>query len=82
VKGYKLFVIYDVMYRLPIYFKMRGINDADGPSLKEMVEKAMEITGKRIKRVYIDRGFYNGANFLWFGEEGMEYVTRSYFFQW
>ncbi|MCW3140772.1 MAG: hypothetical protein N2V72_01120 [Methanophagales archaeon] len=41
MKGYKLFVIYDVMYRLPIYFKMRGINDADGPSLKEMVEKAM-----------------------------------------
>jgi hypothetical protein len=77
VKGYKLFVIYDVVYRIPIYFEVRGINDADSPSLKEMLEKAMEITGKRIKRVYIDRGFYDEANFRWLGEEGMEYVTRG-----
>ena len=77
VRGYKLFVIYDVVYRIPIYFEVRGINDADGPSLKEMVEKAMEITGKRIKRVYIDRGFYDEANFRWLAEEGVEYVTRG-----
>jgi|GEM_PF-996224 len=78
VKGYKLFVIYDVVYRIPIYFEVRGINDADGPSLKEMVEKAMEITGKRIKRVYIDRGFYDEENFLWLDKkEHMEYVTRG-----
>jgi len=78
VKGYKLFVIYDVVYRIPIYFEVRGINDADGPSLKEMVEKAMEITGKRIKRVYIDRGFYDEANFRWLDEkEHIEYVTRG-----
>ena len=76
-RGYKLFVIYDVVYRIPIYFEVRGINDADGPSLREMVEKAMEITGKRIKRVYIDRGFYDEANFRWLGEEGMEYITRG-----
>ena len=78
VRGYKLFVIYDVVYRIPIYFEVRGINDADGPSLKEMVEKAMEITGKRIKRVYIDRGFYDEANFRWLDEkEHIEYVTRG-----
>ena len=76
-RGYKLFVIYDVGYRIPIYFEVRGINDADGPSLKEMVEKAMEIAGKRIKRVYIDRGFYDVANFRWLAEEGMEYITRG-----
>jgi len=29
-RGYKLFVIYDVVYRIPIYFEVRGINDADG----------------------------------------------------
>jgi hypothetical protein len=77
VKGYKLFVIYDVVYRIPIYFEVRGINDADSPSLKEMLEKAMEITGKRIKRVYIDRGFYDEANFRWLGGAEMEYVTRG-----
>ena len=65
VIGYKLFVIYDVVYRIPIYFEVRGINEADSPSLKEMVEKAEEITGKRIKRLYIDRGFYDEENFLW-----------------
>ncbi len=27
VRGYKLFVIYDVVYRIPIYFEVRGIND-------------------------------------------------------
>jgi len=42
-----------------------------------MVEKAMEIAGKRIKRVYIDRGFYDVANFRWLAEEGMEYITRG-----
>jgi hypothetical protein len=76
VRGYKLFVIYDVVYRIPIYFEVQGINDADGPSLKQMVEKAMEITGKRIKRIYIDRGFYDEANFRWLDTEGIEYVTR------
>ena len=77
VRGYKLFVIYDVVYRIPIYFEVRGINDADGPSLKGMVEEAMEVTGKRIKRIYIDRGFYDEANFRWLDEEGIEYVTRG-----
>lgn len=84
VRGYKLFVIYDVVHRIPIYFEVRGINDADGPSLKEMVEKAMEITGKRIKKIYIDRGFYDEENFLWLKKEGVEFVTRgkkgTYFF--
>jgi hypothetical protein len=78
MRGYKLFVIYDVVYRIPIYFEVRGINDADAPPLKEMVKKAKEITGTSIKRLYIDRGFYDEANFLWLdGEEHMEYVTRG-----
>ena len=78
VRGYKLFVIYDVVYRIPIYFEIRGINDADAPPLQEMVKKAKEITGKKIKRLYIDRGFYDEANFLWLGgKEHMEYVTRG-----
>jgi hypothetical protein len=78
VIGYKLFVIYDVVYRIPIYFEVRGINEADAPSLKEMVEKAEEITGKRIKRLYIDRGFYDEKNFLWLDKKKhVEYVTRG-----
>jgi uncharacterized protein with GYD domain len=78
VMGYKLFVIYDVVYRIPIYFEVRGINEADAPSLQDMVKKAVEITGKKIKRLYIDRGFYDEANFLWLDDkEHMEYVTRG-----
>ena len=78
VRGYKLFVIYDVVYRILIYFEVRGINDADAPPLKEMVKKAKEITGTSIKRLYIDRGFYDEANFLWLDDkEHMEYVTRG-----
>ena len=78
VIGYKLFVIYDVVYRIPIYFEVRGINEADAPSLKEMVEKAEEITGKRIKRLYIDRGFYDEKNFVWLDKKKhVEYVTRG-----
>jgi len=78
VRGYKLFVIYDVVYRIPIYFEVRGINDADAPPLKEMVKKAKQITGTSIKRLYIDRGFYDEANFLWLDDkEHIEYVTRG-----
>ena len=78
VIGYKLFVVYDVVHRIPIYFEVRGINEADAPSLKEMVGKAEEITGKRIKRLYIDRGFYDEDNFLWLDKEKhVEYVTRG-----
>ncbi|KAF5427883.1 hypothetical protein C5S39_12660 [Candidatus Methanophagaceae archaeon] len=58
-------MIYDVVYRIPIYFEVRGINDADAPPLKGMVKKAKEITGTSIKRLYIDRGFYDKAIFLW-----------------
>jgi len=76
VRGYKLFVIYDVVYRIPIYFEVRGINDADAPPLQDMVKKAVETTGKKIKRLYIDPGFYDEANFLWLdGKEHTEYVT-------
>lgn len=87
VKGYKLFVIYDVVHRIPIYFDVHPINDADGSELKKMVEKSMEMTGRRIKRMYIDRGFYDETNFMWLGkeEEKIEFITRgkreTYFFK-
>ena len=78
VRGYKLFVIYDVVYRIPIYFEVRAINDADAPPLQNMVKKAVETTGKKIKRLYIDHGFYDEANFLWLdGKKHTEYVTRG-----
>lgn len=76
VNGYKLYVIYDVVYRIPIYFEIRGINDADGPLLKELVKNAKEWTGKKIKKIYIDRGFYDEDNFMWLNEK-MKYVTRG-----
>jgi len=78
VIGYKLFVIYDVVHRIPIYFEVRGINEADAPSLKWMVERAEEITGKSIKRLYIDRRFYDEENFVWLDKKKhVEYVTRG-----
>jgi hypothetical protein len=79
VNGYKLYVIYDVIYRIPIYFEIKGINDADSPKLQELVKNAMEWTGKKIKKIYIDRGFYDEDNFMWLNEEkrNIKYVTRG-----
>lgn len=79
VTGYKLFVIYDVIYRIPIYFEIRGINEADSPKLQELVKNAMDWTGKKIKKIYIDRGFYDEDNFMWLNEEkqNIKYVTRG-----
>jgi len=79
VTGYKLFVIYDVIYRIPIYFEIRGINEADSPKLQELVKNAMEWTGKKIKKIYIDRGFYDEDNFMWLNQEkrNIKYVTRG-----
>jgi len=79
VTGYKLYVIYDVVYRIPIYFEIRGINEADGPILQDLVKKAMEWTGKKIKKIFIDRGFYGEDNFMWFNKEkqNIKYVTRG-----
>ncbi len=79
VTGYKLFVIYDVIYRIPIYFEIRGINEADSPKLQELVKNAMEWTGKKIKKIYIDRGFYAEDNFMWLNQEkrNIKYVTRG-----
>lgn len=38
----------------------------------------MSLTGKSMKRLYIDRGFYDEANFLWLDDkEHIEYVTRG-----
>ncbi|MEA1998316.1 MAG: transposase [Euryarchaeota archaeon] len=71
-KGYKLFVIYDVVHRMPIYFEVHPMNDADGPKLTKMIEKSMEITGRRIKRIYVDRGFYDETNFIKWGKKRRE----------
>jgi len=81
-KGYKLFVIYDVVHRIPIYFEVHPMNDADGPKLTKMIEKSMEITGRSIKRMYVDRGFYDETNFVWWGKEKegkkkIEFVTMG-----
>jgi hypothetical protein len=61
----------------PFTSRCGGINEADTPSLKAMVEKAEEITGKRIKRLYIDRGFYDEDNFLWLDRKSLIYTRRN-----
>ncbi|MFZ2071010.1 MAG: transposase [Halobacteriota archaeon] len=70
VRGYKLFVIYDVVYRIPIYFEVQPINDADAPPLQEMVKKAKEIiqeieaVGKGRRRKYRIEGYKAGIEVL------------------
>ncbi len=78
-KGYKVFALYDAVFDVVIYFNIKPLNDSDCPTLKEYIEKARQILGKnKIKKIYIDRGFYDEDTLVWLKREcGIDFIIRG-----
>jgi len=74
VEGYKLFVVYEAYLKVPIYLEFVPMNTADNTILINLLEESMRVVGK-IKRVLIDRGFYDETNFEWMRRHGIEYIA-------
>lgn len=75
VEGYKLFVVYEAYLKVPIYLEFVPMNTADNTILINLLEESMRVVGK-IKRVLIDRGFYDETNFAWMRRHGgIEYIA-------
>jgi len=76
-RGYKIFAIYDPTGLL-IEYTLCPINEADSPDLRPLIETAREILGKStIKKVFFDRGFYDGKTFDWLNKENIKFVCRG-----
>jgi hypothetical protein len=77
-KGYKIFAIYDPIYGILIDFTLFPINKADNPNLIPLIERAQDILGKStIKKVYFDRGFYDGEHFDWLNKNHIQFASRG-----
>jgi len=73
VEGYKLFVVYEAYLKVPIHLEFVPMNTADNTILINLLKESMRVVGK-IKRVLIDRGFYDEMNFEWMRRPGIEYI--------
>jgi hypothetical protein len=77
-KGYKIFAIYDPMGGILIDFTLCPINKGDNPNLIPLIERAREILGEStIKKVFFDRGFYDGEHFDWLNKKNIKFVCRG-----
>lgn len=77
-KGYKIFAIYDPMCSILIDFILCPISNGDSPNLIPLIERAREILGKStIKKVFFDRGFYDGKHFNWLNKNNIMFVCRG-----
>jgi hypothetical protein len=76
-RGYKIFAIYDPTGIL-IEFTLCPINKGDNPNLIPLIERAREILGEStIKKVFFDRGFYDGKHFDWLNKKNIMFVCRG-----
>jgi hypothetical protein len=77
-KGYKIFAIYDPLCGILIDFTLFPINKGDSPNLIPLLERARDILGKStIRKVYFDRGFYDGHHFDWLNKNHIQFVCRG-----
>ena len=77
-KGYKIFAIYDPICGILIDFRLFHINKADNPNLIPLIKSARDILGKStLKKVYFDRGFYDGKHFDWRNKNHILFVCRG-----
>jgi len=77
-KGYKIFAIYDPVGGMLIDFTFCPISKGDNPNLIPLIEKAREILGEStIKKVFFDRGFYDGKHFDWLNKKNIAFVCRG-----
>lgn len=77
-RGYKIFAIYDPVCCILIDFTLCPINKGDNPNLIPLIERAREILGKStIKKIFFDRGFYDGEHFDWLNTNNIKFVCRG-----
>ncbi len=77
-RGYKIFAIYDPICGILIDFRLFPINQADNPNLIPLIKSARDILGKStLKKVYFDRGFYDGEHFDWLNKNHIQFVCRG-----
>lgn len=77
-RGYKIFAIYDPVCGILIDFTLCPINKGDNPNLIPLIERAREILGESaIKKVFFDRGFYDGDHFDWLNTNNIKFVCRG-----
>jgi hypothetical protein len=77
-RGYKIFAIYDPIGGILIDFTLCPINKGDNPNLIPLIERAREILGEStIKKVFFDRGFYDGEHFDWLNKKNIKFVCRG-----
>jgi hypothetical protein len=77
-KGYKIFVVYDPICGILIDFTLLPINKSDNPNLIPLLKRARDILGKStLKKVYFDRGFYDGEHFDWLNKNHILFVCRG-----
>jgi hypothetical protein len=77
-RGYKIFAIYDPVCGILIDFTLCPINKGDNPNLIPLIERAREILGEStIKKVFFDRGFYDGEHFDWLNTNNIKFVCRG-----
>lgn len=63
--GYKLHLVVDSRYELPVAFELTGAKDAESPRLMPLVEQLEAdhpLLGERIERLAADRGYDDGAD--------------------
>lgn len=77
-RGYKIFAIYDPVCGILIDFTLCPISKGDNPNLIPLIERAREILGEStIKKVFFDRGFYDGEHFDWLNKKNIMFVCRG-----
>lgn len=63
--GYKLHLIVDANYELPVVFELTGAKEAESPRMMPMIEKLVAdhpALGERIRTTAADRGYDDGAD--------------------
>jgi hypothetical protein len=77
-RGYKIFAIYDPICGILIDFRLFPIDKADNSNLIPLIKSARNILGKStLKKVYFDRGFYDGEHFDWLNKNHIQFASRG-----
>jgi hypothetical protein len=75
VRGYKLYLVFDVTHLLPLGFVLAG-SESECTKLLDLVTKAQAIVGvDNIEFVLFDRGYFDTQEFAALDDDGTQFVT-------
>lgn len=77
VKGYKLYLIFDVTNKMPIGYLL-GTSENEGTKLLDLVKQAQKILGREnIQFVLFDRGYFDTKKFAQLDEDKDHFTTMG-----